>query len=176
MRFDFRRGSHSRRLQLHHRFHSPARARLPPAQPLESHAHLAPESPLEHLPSAHQHDDPHGLRTRHLCTTRRNRAIHLRLLPSVDRRPRHHLQHRSPPRPHRSARPRHPRKFLHERSAKQRRRPQHNLLQSIQLRLHHRRSRLHSRHHRQRPGSFAGRERTRHFRRPDPRRRHPIPK
>jgi hypothetical protein len=105
-----------RRLQLHHRFHSPARRRLPPTQPLESHTRLALESPLEHLPPAHQHHDPHSRRSRHARATRRNRAIHLRLLRSVDRRPRHHLQHRSPPWPHRSPHARHPRKFLHERS------------------------------------------------------------
>ncbi len=52
MPFDFRRSSHSRRLQLHHRFHSPARRWLPATKPLESHHRLAPQSPLEHLAPA----------------------------------------------------------------------------------------------------------------------------
>ncbi len=133
------------------------------------------ESPLEHLPPAHQHHDPHRRRSRHARPTQRNRAIHLSLLRSLDRRPRHHLQHHHPSRPHRPTRSRRRRKFLLERSGKQHRRPQHNLLQSAERSIHHRRPRLHPRHHRQRPRRLGRRKRTRLFRRPNPRCRHPIP-
>jgi hypothetical protein len=48
------------------------------------------------------------------------------------------------------------RKFLHERSANQYRRPQHNLLQPIERSIHNWRLSLHARNHRERPRSHSG--------------------
>ena len=75
--FDFRRDQHSGRLQLHHRFHSPAGGRLPTTKPLESLARLAAESPLEHLPPAPKQHDPHRrrLKARPRNSTKSSRSI-----------------------------------------------------------------------------------------------------